>query len=61
MNLYNNILDVLWEHLAKFEMNTQKHFLNNVTNVFHYLKDFLKDLKWFENDKYYRNCFYACL
>jgi hypothetical protein len=50
MNFYNNIFDILWEHLENFEMNLMnmecpKTLLNNVINIFHCKKDFLKDLK----------------
>ncbi len=52
MNLYDNIFDVLWEHLTNFEMNIlsmeyPKQLLNNVTNDFCCKKYFLKDVKWF--------------
>jgi len=38
MNFYNNVPNVLWEHLNNFEMNLmsmkyQNKFLNHVTNA----------------------------
>jgi hypothetical protein len=35
MNLYDNIFDVLWEHLVNFEMNTMnmKYIKKNWNNV----------------------------
>jgi len=43
MNLYDNIFDVLWEHLANFEMNIMsmkyiKRNLNNVTKLCFFLQ-----------------------
>jgi hypothetical protein len=36
MYLYNNVFNMLWEHVKKFEMNIKypKHFLNIVTHPF---------------------------
>jgi hypothetical protein len=55
MNFYNNIFVVVWKHFAKFEMNLTtmgypKSLPKKCNQIFHYSKDFLKDLKWFEID-----------
>ncbi len=48
MNLYNDITNVIQNHLEKFETNLMsmehpfKHLEDNVTIVFHFLKDLKK-------------------